>query len=273
MQRAHLLAHLGLGLAVAVGLTIDLPSMATLAAPRHTPAAEPTPSTAPAAADCGSAREVQVSGAATVNVVPNRALIKIGVQSNSTTPDAALNDNKASVARVIEAVQGLSSVKIDVDTDHYMVYPVYEEYADLTIKGYRVDNVIAVTLYDPNRASNVLVAAFGAGANQVLDVQFYTSELRRHRDKARDMAMQAAGEKAQALARAGGAQAGCLLKISENSWYSYSGTPWGPRDRALWSQNVVAEVAPGEQPSPDGLPIRVGVIAVRAEVGATFSLR
>ena len=43
-----------------------------------------------------------------------------------------------------------------------------------------------------------LAAALKAGVNQVNNVEFYTSELRKYRDQARELAMKAAKEKAQA---------------------------------------------------------------------------
>jgi hypothetical protein len=162
----------------------------------------------------------------------------------------------------------------DISTDYYIVYPVYDDYNSLKIKGYRIDNVVAITLNDVSKTSDVVIAALKAGANEVLDVQFYTSQLRRYRDEARALAMKAATEKAQALAEAGGTQTGCVLQISENSWSYYNGSWWGGRDRAMWTQNVVQN-APGggSQPGPDETPISLGQIVVRAEVNASFSLK
>jgi len=159
----------------------------------------------------------------------------------------------------------------DISTDYYMVRPVYDDYDSLTIIGYRVNNVVAITLKDVSRTGDVLIAALKAGANEVQEVQFYTSELRRYRDEARKLAMKAATEKAQLLASAAGAKAGCVLTINENSWSYYNGSWWGGRDRAMWTQNVVQN-ATTDQPMPDETPISVGQIVVKAEVGASFSL-
>ena len=106
-------------------------------------------------------------------------------------------------------------------------------------------------------------------------MEFYTSQLRKYRDDARALAMQAATEKAQALALAGGAQAGCLLHMEENTSSYYSGSWWGGRTQAQWTQNVVQNVAgnSGSSAPEDDTPLRLGQIAVRAEVNASFSLR
>ncbi len=229
--------------------------------------------TAAPAEACDSSRTVQVSGAATINVTPDRVLIKLGVESNNRTPDLVQADNQAAIQRVIEAAKSLGIADKDISTDFYLVHPVYENYDALTIKGYRIDNVVAITLNDVSRTSAVLVAALKAGANEVLDVEFYTSQLRQYRDQARNLAMKAAGEKAQALAEAGGAQTGCLVHIEENTWSYYTGSLWGGRNQALWAQNVVQNATGESRPDTGEPPISIGQIAVQAQVNTTFSLR
>ncbi len=229
----------------------------------------------PAEEVCSSERSVHVSGAAVINVTPDRALLQLGVQSNGTTPDATQNENFQQIQKVVSAVRALGVDAKDIATDYYIVYPIYEEYNSLVIKGYRIDNTVSITLRNINLADDTIIAALKAGANEVQDVQFYTSELRRFRDEARALAMKAAGEKAAALAGAAGAQAGCLLSASENTWSQYYGSWRGGRATTLWAQNVVQNAAPGqgESAQEDDSPISLGQIAVRAEVSASYSLK
>jgi uncharacterized protein YggE len=225
-------------------------------------------------ATCDSDRTVHVSGAAVVNVTPDRALIQLGVQSNGPTPSDVKFLNTHTIEDVIDRIKSFGVDAKDIRTDRYIVNPVYENYNSLHIKGYRIDNVVAVTLRDVDKVSDVIVGALEAGANEVIDVQLYTSELRKFRDQAREMAMQAAGEKARALANTAGADTGCVLSINENTWSYYNG--WWSRDQQnLWVQNAVQNVNPtgnlGSQPQ-DG-PVSLGQISVRAEVNATFGLK
>jgi uncharacterized protein YggE len=224
-------------------------------------------------AECSSGRTVQVSGSAAINVKPDRVLIELGVESVADTPQEVQAENDTAIKQITAALSNLGIPSKDIATDYYLIQPVYESNTPYRITSYRIDNVIGVTLTNVDQASDVLAAALQAGANQVQNVQFYTSELRRYRDQARELAMKAASEKAQALAGAGGAQAGCLLQINENSWSHYNGYWWGGRDRAMWSQNVVQNAAPSEPASEETeTPISSGQIVVRAEVNATFSL-
>ena len=227
-----------------------------------------------AEATCDSSRSVNVSGASVVYITPDRALLQLGVQSNGTTPDAVRRDNAHDIEQVIKAISALGVQAVDIATDFYLVYPIYEEYSSLVIKGYRIDNTVSITLRDINLVDDVLIAALKSGANEVQDVQFYSSELRKYRDQARALAMIAAGEKAQDLADAAGAQAGCILSINENTWSYYYGSWRGGRETALWAQNVIqnAGSSQGETTQMDDMPITLGQIAIRAEVNASYSL-
>jgi hypothetical protein len=246
---------------------------ARAAALTPTPEAAQSPETA-----CSADRTVSVSGTAVVNVVPDRALVQLGVQSNGRTPKEVQARNAATISRAIDAVKALGVEAADIKTDWYVIEPLYEDYDSLSIKGYRIQNVVAITLRDVGKTSEVIGAAFQAGANQVVNVEFYTSELRKHRDQARAMAMKAASEKAEALAFTAGAQRGCVLSIQENTWSYFNGWGWwwyGRDNQNLWTQNAVQNAAPGggETPSAEGDPVRSGTISVRAEVSASFALK
>ncbi len=248
-----------------------------------TPTATAKP-TQPAQNACDPNRNIHVTGTAVVNVIPDRALIQLGVQSNGKTPREVQSRNAATISEVVKALKALGVEARDISTDRYIIQPLYEDWESLRIKGYRIFNVISITMRDVDRASNAIAAAFQAGANQVVNVEFYTSELRKYRDQAREMAMKAASEKAGALAQAGGADTGCVLNITENSWSyfnGWSGWSWwygGGNNQNLWTQNAVQNAAPsgnagGETASGTDSPVSAGQISIRAEVSVTFALK
>jgi uncharacterized protein len=236
--------------------------------------ASPTPQAAESQANCNASRTISVSGTAVVNVTPDRVLIQLGVQSNGLTPDSVEAVNAAAIQKVMNAVQARGVAAKDIATDLYVIEPIYEDYDSLYIKGYRINNVVAITLRDVRQTSPVIAAALKAGANQVLNVEFYTSELRKYRDQARELAMKAAAEKANDLAGAAGAEAGCVLNINENTWSYYNGG-WYGRNQNLWTQNTVQNAAPGAGAAgiAGDEPLSLGQISIKAEVGATFSLK
>jgi uncharacterized protein YggE len=250
-------------------LTTGLPNF-------HAHAAAQTPEP-PQENTCNTDRTIQVSGTATVNVSPDRALVQLGVQSNGQTPREVQAKNAAAISKVIRAVRTLGVEARDISTDQYVIEPLYEDYDSLGIKGYRIYNIISITMRDVDKTSEAIATAFQAGANQVVNVEFYTSELRKYRDQAREMAMKAATEKADALARTAGAVADCVLHINENSWSYFKGRSWweAGNNQNLWTQNVVQNAAPtgnGTSSSEDS-PVSMGKISIQAEVSATFALK
>ena len=239
-----------------------------------TPSPEPTQQPQPT---CDIARSVQVSGTAVVNVSPDRALIQLGVQSNGRSAKEAQAKNSATINQVTKALKALGIESKDIATDWYTIEPLYEDYDSLHIKGYRIHNIIAITVRDVDKANDAIIAAMETGANQVINVDFYTSELRKYRDQAREMAMKAASEKANALAQTAGADIGCVLTINENSSSYFNGWGWwyGQNNSSQWTQNAVQNAAPsgGETPTLDDGPVTPGQISIRAEVSVSFGLK
>ncbi len=247
---------------------ISLPSFNVRAAPPAAAAEVPE-------LVCNTGRSIQVSGTAVVNVTPDRVLIQLGVQSNGITPQKVETANSTTINRVIQALKAQGIEGKDIVTDWYVIDPIYEDYSSLYIKGYRINNIVAITLRDISKVNKVIIAALNAGANQVVNVEFYLSNLRKYRDLAREMAMKAAQEKAQDLASAAGAETGCVMNINENSWSYYNGG-WYSQNRDLWTQNTMQNIAPagGETGAlTEAGPVNLGQISVRAEVSASFSLR
>lgn len=264
----------------------------------HAQAAEQMTSTPTATAQptqqppntCDPNRNIHVTGTAVVNVVPDRALIQLGVQSNGRTPGEVQARNAAAISQVIKAIKRLGVEARDISTDRYIIQPLYEDWDSLRIKGYRIFNVISITMRDVDKVSEAIAAAFDAGANQVVNVEFYTSELRKYRDQAREMAITAAREKASALAKGSGADLGCVLNVNENTssyFNGWSGWGWwryyynGGNNQNVWTQNAVQNVAPsggsggseGGSSSSDADPVSAGQISIRAQVDATFALK
>ncbi len=68
-----------------------------------TPTAAPPQQSQPAA--CDFSRSVQVSGVAVVNVTPDRALIKLGVQSNGRSAKEAQTKNTATIKQVVKVLK------------------------------------------------------------------------------------------------------------------------------------------------------------------------
>ena len=246
-------------------LFVALPGVRAAVTPTHQPDASPS--------NCDSSRTIQVGGTAVVNVVPDRVQIQLGVQSNGLTAAVVQQANSAALSRVVNAIKALGVEAKDIATDRYMIEPLYEDYDSLHIKGYRINAMLEITLREISKVNEVITAALSAGANQVTNVEFYTSQLRSFRDQARNLAVQAATEKAQALTKSAGAGMGCVLNISENISSYYNGW-WYGNNQNQWTQNVIQNAAPasGQSALSESGPVSLGQISVKAEVSISFGL-
>lgn len=259
-------------------VSVSLPNLNARASTASTPTPF-SPEQPPQYTTCDPSRAIQVSGTAVVNVKPDRALIQLGVQSNGKSAKEAQAKNSDTIRQVVRALNKLGIESKDIATDWYTIEPLYEDYDSLHIKGYRIHNIIQITMRNVEKTNDAIVASFQAGANQVENVEFYTSELRKYRDQAREMAMTAAMEKAKSLATAAGTDTTCVLTINENTWSYFNQWSWWygrNQNQNLWTQNAVQNVAPAEgnesNPLEDG-PVNAGQISIRAEVNASFGLK
>jgi uncharacterized protein YggE len=130
-----------------------------------------------------------------------------------------------------------------------------------------------VTLSDLGKFEDLLTGVLEAGANYVHGVEFRTAELRKYRDQARALAIQAAQEKAAALAGELHQELGEPVTITEeqNSWRSWYGYGWGSGPGQTPSQNVVVET--GSSTLEEGATVAPGQITVNARVSVTFALK
>ncbi len=221
---------------------------------------------------------LSVTGDAEIKVAPDRVVISVGVESRNPSLPVAKSRNDQAVAAILKATLAEAVAPADVQTDFIEINPVYQERSaaesreGYLIDHYRIHKTIAITLRDVSRFERLLSAVLSAGANRVYGVDFQTSELRKYRDQARELAVKAAIEKATAMASAAG------LKVSKPesiSAYNYGGgSAYGRSSRASnmmqnVSQNVVSAGDGGEEVSGTMAP---GRISVRASVSLTFRL-
>lgn len=222
-----------------------------------------------------SENRLTVTGDADIKVAPDRVVISVGVESRSPQLAPAKTRNDTAIAAILAVAAKEQVAAADVQTDFIEISPVYqsrdttESRENYLIDYYRVNKTVAITLRDVTRFERLLTAILSAGANRVYGVEFQTSELRKYRDQARDLAVKAAVEKAQAMAGAAGLKVGKPESISA---YNQGGGPAYGRMRGAMSnmsQNVVSNVGGDSETSGTFAP---GRISVSASVTLTFRL-
>jgi len=217
-------------------------------------------------------RTISVSGESEIRVAPDEVVLTLGVETYHAQLAAAKADNDARVAAILAAARGHRVPDERVRTDFLQLEPRYQSRTDQLVHvGYVVRKTIVITLRDVAAFDAVLGAAVAAGATHVHGIDFRATELRAHRDRARALAVDAAREKAEAMAGRLGQRIGPPLTIVEgrSGWGSGYGGGWGQRSSSM-SQNVSQDAGGGEG-AGDG-SISPGQIAVKGSVTVIFEL-
>jgi uncharacterized protein len=266
----------GLVAVLVLSLAAGYAGVFTQAAARGLEQADATPTPNATSVSGGPLRTIKVSGNAQVMVVPDQVILTLGVESWNPKLIAAKANNDQIVQNVIGVTKEFNIPAKNVQTDYLNVQPSFDNYEQHALTGYYVRRNVVVTLKDLTQFEDLLSAALEAGVNYVHGVDFRTSELRTYRDQARDLALQAAKEKAQAMAAKLGQTIGEPLTIEEANiyWYSPYSSFWSYGGGAM-SQNVVQNgsgPAAGELSQSDEA-MAPGQIAVGATVDVEFVLK
>lgn len=219
-------------------------------------------------------RRITVTGDADVRVVPDEVVLTLGVETDDLDLTAAKAENDARVARVVAAARDAELPDNLIRTDFLRVEPRHRfDGPDRIFLGYWVQKSVSLTLREVDGFENLLSSTLEAGANYVHGIQFRTTELRAHRDRARALALTAAREKAEDMAGQLGHRVGRTILIREDrsSWWSSYGGWWGGGRGGTMAQNVVQN-APGGGPGVEGVTAP-GQISVTAQVTVTFELQ
>jgi uncharacterized protein YggE len=195
-------------------------------------------------------RTVTVTGTGTVESVPNRAGLSVGVGSDAATARAALAANADKAANVIEALRAAGVARVDLQTTDVTVTPRWDDRGRQN--GFTAHSSVRVDVASVTRAGAILDAAVGAGATETSGPSFDRSDRSELYRNALKAAFADARGKAATLAGEAGASLGAVQRIEES---------------------------PGVQPMPlfaaarvSVTPVEPGTTEVQATLTVTFSL-
>ena len=215
---------------------------------------------------------ITVSGQAEVRVPPDEIVFTLSVESIDKDIMVAKNKTDASIKEILALARTSNVKEDDVQTSYISVEPRYNV-DDLDYEqrrgvkrefvGYRVSKTVAVRLRDIPRFDGFLSDVLKAGVTRVTNVEFRDSQLRKHKDQARTMAIKAAQEKARLYAAEIGQTIGKAYSITETS------NDYAPRNVSQNASTVVESY--GDRASDSA--IAPGLISVTAQVTVSFRLQ
>ncbi len=214
---------------------------------------------------------ITVTGQAEVRVPPDQVLFTLAVENVDKDMLVANKRTDDSVKQILAIARKNDVKPEDVQTSQISVQPKYntddlDSEARRTVKrvliGYEVSKTVALRLRDISRFDVLLADVLKAGITRLSNLEFRDSQLRKHRDEARRMAIRAAQEKATLLAHEIGQSIGPAYSITETSGSDYG------RSNAM--QNISSSYVPD---SGSESSIAPGSISVTAQVTVRFRLQ
>lgn len=212
MSRRFLLV---IGTAASVILaTLTLALVLLPASPSARAQTDPDPGTATTTTTNTATRHVTVVGYGEVRAEPDTAHVQIGVETEADTAQDAMEENSLKATGVISELKNLGIAERDIQTSRFNITTIYDQQGR-EVTGYRVSNMVAVTIRDLEQAGELLDQVVQVGANQVYGMSFTVDDPSALLEEARENAMDDAWERAEQLATAGKATLGDVLVITE----------------------------------------------------------
>jgi uncharacterized protein len=158
---------------------------------------------------------VRVTGTSEVRVVPDRAVIELGVEKQDPSARAAKRAADAAARRILESLRQNGVDEKDIQTTFLALQPQSSYVKKVKVYYFVSAQTLTVTVRDLTKLELLLESLVRAGGNRIDSIEYETSDLRKYRDQARDLAVKAAREKARALAQALGQDIGKAQSIEE----------------------------------------------------------
>lgn len=201
--------------------------------------------------------QITVTGEGRVASRPDMATVTLGVTTSADSAEAALAENSARTAQVLEELKAAGIGAQDMQTSGLSLGPRWEpaESGRGQITGFTAANVITVQVRDLPGLGGVLDTVVKNGANTFHGLNFGLQDPRPAQDEARRASVADAIARAQLYAEAAGVTLGPILSITEGG----AGHPPQPMFR------MAAEMS-------DSVPIAEGEVAVTAQTVITFQI-
>ena len=163
---------------------------------------------------------ISVSGEGSIDLVPDLALLNVGVEAVSESVSEARDEAAQAMDAVIAAVKAQGLEDRDIQTRSFNIRPQYEYQNNRSILvGYTVNSSATVKIRDIDNVGPIIddVAEAGGNATRIDGIRFTVEDPKSHMADLREAAFQDAKAKAEHLATLAGVELGSLVFITEGS--------------------------------------------------------
>lgn len=164
--------------------------------------------------------QISISGEGKIFVVPDIAIIQLGVQNNGKDPKDVKQLNDVTIDKVIAYIKKFGIPATDYKTTQLSLYKNYDY--DKKKHSYQANQTISVTLKDISKYNAFMMDVMETGINVINSVGFKSSKIELFESEARKKAMLNAKKKADDYVSVlPGQKVGKAITISDNSQINY----------------------------------------------------
>ena len=147
-------------------------------------------------------QKITVIGEAVVKVQPDQIIITFGIETWDKNIMTAKKENNEIMKKAILVIQQSGIQDNNIQTDYLSIEPRYDNnYEKKNFIGYFVRNTFVVTLTEPGKVEDLVTGVLQSGVNYIHNINFQTTEFKKYREQARELALNAAKEKAEKMAK------------------------------------------------------------------------
>jgi hypothetical protein len=167
---------------------------------------------------------IWVSGEGKVKVVPDVAILNLGIESQEKTVKEAQTEAATAMAAVVAALKSNGVADKDIQTTMFNIEVVTKWDKDtetLITIGYKVTNMVMAKIRDISKAGTIIdaVAEVGGDLTRINGISFTVDNPTTYYTQAREKAMEDAEAKAEQMADLAGIELDKPFYISESGGY------------------------------------------------------
>ena len=208
---------------------------------------------------------IWVTGEGKVSVVPDVAILSLGVQVQTESVAEAQSYAVATMTTIVAELDNFDVAQKDIKTSQFSIAPVRrwsEKDGREILLGYRATNTVTAKVRKIEDTGAIIDAVARAGGDYTVinSISFTVDDPSAHYEEAREMAMADAKAKAEQLADLSDVRLGKPTYINETGAYM-------PVARDFYAEGVM------QAPSAAPTPISVGETEVRLSVQVVYSIQ
>ena len=207
---------------------------------------------------------IWVSGEGKVSVVPDVAILSLGVEVQSSSVAEAQSYAATTMTAVVKELNSFGVAEKDIKTSQFSIAPVRrwsEKDGREILIGYRVTNTVTAKVRDIDDTGAIIDAAARAGGDYTVinSISFTVDEPSAYHEEARELAMTDARAKAEQLAKLSGVKLGRPTYINESGAYI-------PVVRDFYEEGFMPA------PAAPTTPISAGEMEIRLSVQVVYNI-